>query len=425
MSKKKKDKPKIEITSEYRKGLHSIFVKKFPFSFLYGVAGCGKSTFLKVLEDKAKQKKVAYIKLAPTGIAALNIGGQTIHSFFKFNFNNDDVRYHPLVAEALGGVDLIIIDEVSMVRADLMDRIDKTLQKNKRNEIPFGGVQILVIGDLYQLPPVVINNDLPIGYDSPYFFSAHVFKHVWMRRVELTKIFRQDDIKFKNFLNNVREAKVSRGLIEQVNKRIVIDHEYEKSFNGTFLCTINAAADRMNSQRLKSIDSEEHEFFATTEGNFPEKIKPVPSTLKLKVGAKVVMCKNEGAFVNGQTGIVHSINGRTIKVKLDNGYITRVEVASWNNIEYLTGADKKVVGTYYQFPLKLGWAITIHKCQGMTITDKVVIDSGGRGFWTAGQFYVAMSRVTSPKNVKLRNNLTLKDIIVSDDVVQFFKQEEE
>ncbi len=411
--------PKISITDEYREGIDFINENDSGFLFLTGRAGTGKSTFLKVLERETNKKMV---KVAPTGIAALNIGGETIHSFFRFSTVMTFEAYaDKKVKDKLKGVKIIVIDEISMVRADLLDRIDQSLRENMENDEPFGGKIILAIGDLYQLPPVLTRNEQEIyfaNYQTPYFFGASVFKETEVVTLELTQVFRQDNQKFINFLDSVREGEVTTKAINLLNDSKVL-HSMPKDFDGITLCTTNGSADTINKGNLSKLKTESHFFEASIKGEVSPSSYPTEKVLELKVGAKVLFCRNSSLWTNGETGVITEIDPENgIKVMKTKGYTVTVEVANWDYYRYEEGGTPTVAGSFSQIPLKLGWAITIHKSQGMTLTDKVIVDTG-TGCFADGQFYVAVSRVTDPENLKFLKPIRERDIMVSKIVRHF------
>lgn len=412
----------MELTKEHIKAIDFVKDNKSGFCFITGKAGCGKSTLLGYIEENIPK---SMIKLAPTGKAALNIKGETVHSFFSFgikmHFGGESIDYD--LMDKLSTIDIIVIDEISMLRADIIDRIDRKLRVSLAKNSPFGGKLVIGVGDLYQLPPVLKEDEIDyfkVHYDSPYFFSAQVFKEVAIEVIELKKVFRQTDAKFINLLNQIRESKLSGDTVKNINQRILIDNIPE-NFEGVVLCTLNKVASDINNKKLKSIPQKIWSFAAKVNGKINERDCPVPLLLNLKVGAKVLFCKNNFRYKNGETGTVASIEDTLITVLKVDGTLVTVEKEKWEFYKYGKDGKAKVVGEFIQYPLKLGWAITIHKSQGMTINDSVIIDTG-YGCFADGQFYVAMSRVTNPKNVKLSKPLRLTDIRSSSQVNDFFKQ---
>lgn len=417
--------------------------------FLTGKAGTGKTTFLKGLLQECTDKRVV---VAPTGIAAINANGVTMHSFFQLPF-------HPFLPDApsmssdvsdtnkeiIRELELLIIDEVSMVRADMLDAIDYRLRKVRQNSEPFGGVQLLLIGDLFQLPPVAVPEEydmLKEHYDSMFFFASKALKQSDFVTVELDKIFRQDDKEFKDILNSIREGKASRYIIERLNKRYVPDFTPQKDEPYIRLVTHNAQAEKINREEMENLEGKKFTIEATIVGEFPESSYPVPYTLILKEGAHVMTTKNKsGEYSNGSLGIVTAVDVDGISVKLiDSGKIVKVEEETWDNIVYKlenvaekdergksTGKKKKVIveeclGSFTQFPLRPAWAITIHKSQGLSF-DRAIIDVS-RSFM-AGQTYVALSRCLSLQGLVLSEKVDFRAIKCDKTVKEFYMNEAE
>lgn len=395
--------------------------------FLTGKAGTGKSTLLYHFKQNTKKKLVV---LAPTGVAALNIKGQTIHSFFGFK---------PGVTEEIAKktgkknknkglfrqIELIIIDEISMVRADLLDCVDVFLKAVLNKKESFGGVRMVFIGDLYQLPPVVTSNEKLIfinHYDSPYFFSAKVIKDYKLRYVEMEKVYRQSDEKFIEMLNAIRKNMVTDEIVHNFNQR-VIQNQNDDGY--IYLTTTNDTSWKINEQKLSLIEGEEQkEFTAFLDGDFDAKIAPTDSLLKLKVGAQVMFLMNhpQGLFVNGTLGKVVDIEEEEVLVELENKEVVSTKRYEWILYKYVFDElDGKIsqedVGSFRQFPLKLAWAITIHKSQGKTF-EKVIIDLE-RGAFAHGQVYVALSRCKSLKNLILKKPLKKSHIFMDQKVIKF------
>jgi ATP-dependent DNA helicase PIF1 len=421
--------------------LNEQFVKSLNFMesntknvFITGKAGTGKSTLLTYFR-KNTQKKVAV--LAPTGTAAVNIKGQTIHSFFGFK---PDVTLESIKTRRkdLGNkkediyrtLDAIIIDEISMVRADLLDCIDKFLRLNgKKIDKPFGGLQIIFIGDLYQLPPVVPSKEKLIFksyYSTPYFFSAHCFEGLEMEFIELGKIYRQSDLKFIQLLNAIRNNSIIDTDIEIINECYNEDFEPDIDDFYIYLTTTNANAELINSQRLSVIKGKEFTFTGRVEGNFAKEQLPTLIDLKLKLGSQVMMLNNDinGRFINGTIGKIMNIDRDyeipKLIILLETGKKVSVTPYSWESYNfYLEGTELKsnITGTFTQYPVMLAWAITIHKSQGKTF-DKVILDIG-KGTFAHGQMYVALSRCTSLKGLVLKKKISKKHIWMDFNVVKF------
>ncbi|MBN2109213.1 MAG: AAA family ATPase [Deltaproteobacteria bacterium] len=398
--------------------------------FITGKAGTGKSTFLAWLRDTTAKSLAV---LAPTGVAALNVQGQTIHSFFRFmpgitvedakkraaDIKNDTFYKH---------IKTIVIDEVSMVRADLLDCIDVFLRTVLKKKQPFGGVQMIFIGDLYQLPPVVSSHDrehFKAAYDSPYFFSSQVmtggdFK---LEFVELEKIYRQKDERFIDILNAVRRNEVTEDVVAALNERVTSPEE-DCATGCIHLTTTNEAAGRVNEEMLGRLKKKAHSFTAQVRGDFDLKQAPADAELRLKEGAQVMMLTNnsDGLWVNGTIGRVEHIDNAGVDVRLPDGDIVPVDPYKWTLYRYVYDKEKKSlsqesIGTFTQYPLALAWAVTIHKSQGKTF-DRVVVDFG-RGTFAHGQAYVALSRCRTLEGMTLRQPLKKSHIIMDWRVIKF------
>jgi energy-coupling factor transporter ATP-binding protein EcfA2 len=416
----------MDITDEYQEAFDFLNTETSGFLFLTGKAGTGKSTFLKVMPDYVNKK---FVKVAPTGIAALNISGETIHSFFHFSTQMifTDEPYNEKVEAKLRGVEMIVIDEISMVRADIMDRIDSSLRVNTGVDLPFGGLIVLAIGDPYQLPPVLTREETSEFrklYMSEYFISSKIFmsEETEICVQSLTKVFRQSDLEFIELLDKLRENSISDRDIAEVNRKMVIG-SVPDNFNGVILCTTNAPAEKLNVVKLQELKTPSFYFYATIRGDVSSSSWPTAQRLELKVGAKVVFCRNGPMYRNGETGIIKSIlHGESVEVEKKDGCTVQVTFAKWEFFSYGEGGVASVAGEFIQIPLKLGWALTIHKSQGMTISDEVIIDTG-KGCFADGQFYVAASRITDPKNMKLINPLRRSDVRASS-LVKYFMEGE-
>jgi hypothetical protein len=390
--------------------------------FLTGKAGTGKTTFLHAIKHKTEKRLVV---TAPTGVAAINAGGVTLHSFFQMPFGPfvpgsegrlSERRMRREKIEIIKSLDLLIIDEISMVRADLLDGVDNTLRRYRRNDMPFGGVQLLMIGDLHQLSPVIKDDEWRIlkeYHDSPYFFSSAALARSELVQIELKHIYRQSDQRFIELLNSVRDNRLDPLTLEKINSRHIPNFSPGEDEGYITLCTHNNRADAINGSRLKSLPGENRRFDAVVEGDFPEQAHPTTAVLELKKGAQVMFVRNdlstEKSYFNGKIGKITGISGDTIDVLCpgDSSKIT-VEKTTWENIEYSVDPgtaeiSQKVVGTFLQYPLKLAWAITIHKSQGLTF-DKAIIDA--QAAFAFGQVYVALSRCRTFEGMVLSSPLT-------------------
>lgn len=399
--------------------------------FITGRAGTGKSTLLSILKRTTKKNAVV---LAPTGVAALNVGGQTIHSFFKFPPKMIDPseihkrKNHRFYKK----VKLLIIDEISMVRADMIDCIDMFLRVNLESDQPFGGVQLVVFGDLFQLPPVVSNTFekqvIKEKYGNPYFFSAQVFQDLNLRMIELNTVYRQNERRFINLLDNIRTRQIDYDIMEEVNERYVESSELDNL--AITLCATNATVDRINNEALKVNTNPVFEYRATSTGQFNTKVCPAETHLWLKVDAQVMFVRNDpkGRFVNGTLASVIHLESDKITVAIPkHGDVLNIDVEreEWEMLRYqLDEKDPNrfktnVIGTFTQYPLRLAWAITIHKSQGKTF-DNIIVDLG-RGAFDYGQTYVALSRCTTLEGIILKKKILPRDIIVDEVVVEYYE----
>lgn len=423
----------IELTDEFRVALARM-ENSSECLFITGKAGSGKSTLLDVFRTKTK-KKIAV--LAPTGVAALNVGGQTIHSFFKFPpglLTPDRIR--SLRQKKLyKSLETLIIDEVSMVRADMMDAIDQFLRVNGNDKNkPFGGIQMIFIGDLFQLPPVISTpaeaNYIETNYASPYFFSAHVFKEITLGKIELQKVFRQNDPYFLDVLNAIRNQTMSYEEFELLNSRFSPKFFPNQDQFYITLCSTNKLASKINEWHLNQLKSKSFKFEAEIEGEFNQKILPAEKELILKKGAQVIFVKNDPdkKWVNGTIGKIVELSEDTIKVELESdGKRTVVDVGkvNWEMIEYMVDNETKEIlaepiGIFTQYPLKCAWAITIHKSQGKTF-EQVIIDLG-YGAFEHGQVYVALSRAKSLEGIVLKRKISEHDLIFDNQIYDFLNE---
>jgi len=431
MLKSKQLMPAIELNEQFRTAL-DIMENTNKSIFITGKAGTGKSTLLNYFR-LTTLKKVAVI--APTGVAALNVKGQTIHSFFKFkpNITLDIIRMSRAAADGESiyqKLDAIIIDEISMVRADLLDCIDKFLRLNgPATDRPFGGIQMIFIGDLYQLPPVISGSEkkgFKSFYRTPYFYSAKVFDLFEMEFLELEKIYRQHDQNFISILNAIRNRSVTPNDLESLNQRCDPAFVPAPGDFYIYLTTTNKLAASLNINQLKRLKSSPHLFIGEIEGDFGNEYLPTAIELNVKVGAQVMMLNNDsdGRWVNGTigeiTGIEQDASGeRVILAKLPDGTV-EITPYTWEIYRFnVEGGSlhSEVIGTFTQYPLMLAWAVTIHKSQGKTF-DKVVIDIG-KGTFAHGQMYVALSRCTTLEGIVLKQNIHKKHVWTDFNVVDF------
>lgn len=424
----------IEINAEFKKALE-VMEHTSKNVFITGKAGTGKSTLLDYFRAHTHKKVVV---LAPTGVAALNVKGETIHSFFRFkpDITLQKIKKHSgKRGRIFKEIDAIIIDEISMVRSDLLDCVDKFLRLNAADsKQPFGGIQMIFIGDLYQLPPVVTSREKDIfrsHYQSQYFFDAAVFLQFPMELIELEKIYRQKDEKFIGLLNAIRNNSITDDDLTLLNSRLGADLTTGGSPGYTVhLGTTNKTAAEINAQHLNRLKTKIHTYSAKIEGDFKEYSYPTDSELRLAVGAQVMLLNNDaaGRWVNGSLGEItrikfnQEINADSISVRLTEGNIEEILPFSWeifhfNFDEKTSLIEAETVGSFTQYPLKPAWAITIHKSQGKTF-ERVIIDMG-RGAFAHGQTYVALSRCRSFEGISLVRPLRKSDILMDRRVVRF------
>lgn len=410
--------------------------------FLTGKAGTGKSTFMRHIAATIKKK---HIILAPTGIAAINAGGSTLHSFFKLPFHpllpndkrystrniRDTLKYNGEKNKLLREVELIIIDEISMVRADIIDFIDKVLRIYNRNmREPFGGKQLLLVGDIYQLEPVIKEEERQLlrpFYPSNFFFDAQVFREMQLIAVELKKVYRQRDAQFIALLDHIRTSHVSDSDLRLLNAQVNAEIGTEAGRLSITLSGRRDTVDYINEKQLNTLPDQPTIFYGHIEGEFPESSLPTPMELEVKTGAQVLFIKNdkERRWVNGTLGTIIGFGDEEdgiIYVRTEDGRDFDVQREIWSNVRYTFNEkeqkiEEEEIGSYQQFPLRLAWAITVHKSQGLTFNN-VKIDFTG-GVFAGGQTYVALSRCTSLQGISLQEPIRRENIFVRTEVTNF------
>lgn len=416
--------------------------------FLTGKAGTGKTTLLKRIKEESSKKMVV---VAPTGVAAMNAKGTTINSFFQLPAGSffpgeigledlqlgitsidsmvNDLSYNREKTALFNELELLIIDEISMVRCDLMDMIDAILRSVRKNNIPFGGVQLLLIGDLYQLPPVTKREEwafLSRAYASPYFFEGYVIRRNPLLQIELTTVFRQTEPEFVNILNSIRNNQITEADLALLNKRYDPDFLATDELSPIIITSHNAEANTVNKAKLDELPGEEYTFTAETSGEFRDAGLQAEQTLKLKEGAQVMFIKNDTGdnrkFYNGKIGKIKSVKDGEIYISFPHEDDLLLEKTSWQSFEYKTDTEEVIVqqqvGEFSQYPIKLAWAVTIHKSQGLTF-DHAIIDAGKS--FIAGQVYVALSRVRTLNGLILKSKISTESLRSNTEVINYMK----
>jgi ATP-dependent DNA helicase PIF1 len=437
----------LELNADFQYALDTLEKTKKNL-FITGRAGTGKSTLLHLFKNTTRKKCVV---LAPTGVAALNVGGQTIHSFFGFPakfIGPEDIKKRK-DTRLYRQMEVLIIDEISMVRADMIDNIDRFLRINRDNFSPFGGVQVIFFGDLFQLPPVVSTPEevqfFQTYYESPFFFSAKIFQEpikstntyqegrqtegFTLEGLELGKVYRQEARHFVRLLDSVRMNEIDYDDLDDLNER------YQPNFNEKdYFITLsprNAVVDEINNRELRNLNLEEFTYIAEISGAYEMKQFPTETALKLKMGAQVMFVKNDvkREFVNGTIGKIVTLEPHKIVVQIEekDGSLKNIEVEkqTWEILKYKVNEseskiDTETIGSFKQYPLRLAWAITIHKSQGKTF-DKVIIDLTG-GAFEHGQTYVALSRCRTLQGIVLKQRIRPQDIKVDERIIEFYER---
>ncbi len=419
----------VQILSDVQKQAFNTIERTNGNLLILGQAGTGKSTFVNYLKSASVKRIVC---ACPTAVSALNIGGQTIHSLFQIQPRDfimpEFLKLKAKTRNILLATDVLIIDEISMVAPDLLDAVDLLARQARRNNEPFGGIQVVAIGDLFQLPPVITDDAKQYylqeyGFQNAYFFDSHVYKRANFMRFSFDKVYRQNDGALLENLVQLRNGNMQA--LEFFNQCKIEDAEQRN--NAVLITPYRAMAENINASRLRAISAPEVVFVGELSGNFSEKDVPAPMRLTLKVGALVVFVKNSDKWHNGSMGRIVEIGARGIKVELLNAAHTVVNVKpeKWEKIEYIRDENDRLmeheIGSYKQFPLNLGYAMTIHKAQGKTL-DAVVVDIS-RGAFAHGQTYVALSRTRAACDMHIAALLRPSDVIFDNRVLEFMKAE--
>ena len=417
----------VQILSDVQKQAFNTIERTNGNLLILGQAGTGKSTFVNYLKSASVKRIVC---ACPTAVSALNIGGQTIHSLFQIQPRDfimpEFLKLKAKTRNILLATDVLIIDEISMVAPDLLDAVDLLARQARRNNEPFGGIQVVAIGDLFQLPPVITDDAKQYylqeyGFQNAYFFDSHVYKRANFMRFSFDKVYRQNDGALLENLVQLRNGNMQA--LEFFNQCKIEDAEQRN--NAVLITPYRAMAENINASRLRAISAPEVVFVGELSGNFSEKDVPAPMRLTLKVGALVVFVKNSDKWHNGSMGRIVEIGAHGIKVELLNAAHTVVNVKpeKWEKIEYIRDENDRLmeheIGSYKQFPLNLGYAMTIHKAQGKTL-DAVVVDIS-RGAFAHGQTYVALSRTRAACDMHIAALLRPRDVIFDDRVLDFMK----
>lgn len=422
---------KIEITPLFQEALDKARLGEN--LFITGKAGTGKSTLLKLIEAQFLDKILATV--APTGVAALNIGGRTIHSFFEFQQRTNSDLSNYKIADELYDLEILIVDEISMVRADLLDMMHTALTEAKKNNNPFGGIQVIFVGDLYQLPPILVDSEESIyreDYATKFFFSSRVYNKLSIDTIELDKIFRQKNKEFIEILNKIRNGEIDNNFIEELNSKCYKDLDTSKDDEYIYICSTNDFADRRNNKKLQELKSEEVSLKGWVEGAFNPNLYKAEENILIKMGARVMTIVNhrDGDYVNGSIGYVKNIKEEDGKVlglevelidKKKTVFISRHKWEIYKSVKDAGVVKKESIGSFNQFPIKLAWAITVHKSQGKTF-NKVVFERG-RGVFEEGQLYVALSRCTSLEGIVFQRKIKEKDVKTNKNLAVFFNKQ--